>query len=41
MYQQTKSLQTLEAGLRMEIKLPAYGGTDQLGFKVEISGHYS
>ena len=38
MYQHTKTLQTLEAGVCMEIKFPAYGGTDQIGFKIEISG---
>ena len=36
-----KNLRTLVEGLCMEIKFPAYGGTDELGFKTEISGPYN
>ena len=41
MYQQTKTLRTLGVGVFMEIKFPAYDGTDQLGFKTEISDLYN
>ena len=36
-----KTLQTLEAGVCMGIKFPAFGGTNQIGFKTEISSPYS
>ena len=36
-----KTLWTSETGVCMEIKFPAYDGTDQLGFKTKINGPYN